>query len=126
MFCSSQLTRLVSYPYIRVDALVNPATALESTVQDFLDACESSPNGAYADLVNCVFRLCGCNSSLDQDIVVDIDGIVDFLSDVVEEIKGVRVLLFHFASCAAIDLSSSLLIVRITRIPPRLQTPHLP
>lgn len=74
----------------RIDALVNPATALESTVQEFLDSCEVTPQAAFADLVNCVFRLCGCNSSLDSDIVVDIDGVVDFLSDVVDEIKGVR------------------------------------
>lgn len=78
-----------------LDALLNPATALESTVQDFLDSFGATPEAASADLINCVFRVCGCNSSVDSDQVMDSDGVVDFLGDVVEEIKGVRIIGFY-------------------------------
>ncbi|KAF8314489.1 hypothetical protein DL93DRAFT_2097241 [Clavulina sp. PMI_390] len=70
------------------NALINPSTALESTVQDFLDSLSTTPEAASADLVTCVFRLCGCNTSVNSDEVMDSDGILDFLNDVVEEIKG--------------------------------------
>lgn len=71
------------------DALLNPATALDATVQDFLDSFQESSDAALADLINCVFRACGCNSSVNSDEAVDSDGIVEFLADLVEELKNV-------------------------------------
>ena len=37
-----------------------------------------------AEIVNLVFRSCGCNESLDADQVVDYDGVLDVLDEFTE------------------------------------------
>lgn len=54
---------------------------------------EANSDAALAELITCVLRLCGCNSAVDSHIVVDSDGVVDFLADLVEELKEVWALL---------------------------------
>ncbi|KAF8337116.1 uncharacterized protein EI90DRAFT_3044949 [Cantharellus anzutake] len=69
------------------NSLLNSAAALQSTVQDFLDSLEANADAALAELITCILRLCGCNSTVDSHVVVDSDGVVDFLGDLVEEVK---------------------------------------
>lgn len=68
---------------------MNPAAALQSTVEDFLDSFQQSPQVALADLINCILRTCGSNDSVDSDRAVDYDGIVDALDDFTEALKEV-------------------------------------
>lgn len=80
-----------SYQYQSLqDALINPAAALQSTVEDFLESLESSPNPAQAELINLILRSCGCNDSVNEDEVVDYDGVVDALDNFTEALKQVR------------------------------------
>lgn len=72
------------------DAILNPSAALQSTAEDFLDSYARSTAPALADLVNCVLRACGSNASLDSDQVMDSDGVVDWLDDLMEVMKKVR------------------------------------
>lgn len=72
-----------------LDSIMNPAAALQSTVEDFLESFQQSPQAALADLINCVLRACGSNDSVDSDKVVDYDGIVDALDDFTEVLKEV-------------------------------------
>lgn len=91
---------LIMLLMIFLDALLNPSTALDATVQDFLDSFQESSDAAFADLVNCVFRACGCNSSVNSDEVVDSDGVVEFLNDLIEEIKSVCLIFFSLGDQA--------------------------
>ena len=68
---------------------MNPAAALQSAVEDFLDSFQQSPQVALADLINCILRTCGSNDSVDSDRAVDYDGIVDALDDFTEALKEV-------------------------------------
>ncbi|KAG8859678.1 hypothetical protein FRB96_004252 [Tulasnella sp. 330] len=72
---------------ILFNAILNPSAALQSTAEDFLDSYERMPGAALADLINCVLRACGCNASVDSDQVLDSDGIVDCLDDLMDDIK---------------------------------------
>ncbi|KAI0031520.1 hypothetical protein K488DRAFT_51948 [Vararia minispora EC-137] len=69
------------------NAIMNPAAALQSTVEDFLDSLVTSENAALAELVNCILRACGCNESVDEHEAVDYDGIVDKLDNITEVLK---------------------------------------
>ncbi|CAK5263770.1 unnamed protein product, partial [Mycena citricolor] len=69
------------------NAILNPAAALQSTAEDFLESLDQSPELALAELVNLVMRACGCNETLSADQVADFDGIIDTLDDVTEELK---------------------------------------
>lgn len=71
------------------DAIMNPAAALQSTAEDYLESLSSTPAQSLADLINCVLRSCGCNDSVDEDRVVDYDGVVDALDDFTEILKKV-------------------------------------
>jgi cohesin complex subunit SA-1/2 len=71
------------------DILLNPAAALQSTVEDFLESLSETPGPALAELINCVLRACGCNDSVDADVVVDYDGVVDALDNFTEALKQV-------------------------------------
>lgn len=73
----------------RTDAVLNPSAALQSTVEDFLQALEFNPNPTLAELINFVLRACGSNDSVDADKVVDSDGIVDALDHFTEALKHV-------------------------------------
>lgn len=78
-----------------VDAIMNPAAALQSTVEDFLESLEQTPAPAQADLINCILRACGCNDVVDGDKAVDHDGILDALDDFTEGLKQVYSTLCH-------------------------------
>ncbi|KAJ7624985.1 hypothetical protein DFH06DRAFT_1305016 [Mycena polygramma] len=69
------------------NAILNPAAALQSTAEDFLESLDQSPNLALAELINLVLRACGCNESLDGDQVVDYDGVLDALDEFTEGLK---------------------------------------
>ena len=77
-----------------LDAIMNPGAALQATAEDFLDSLSRSPGAAQAELINLILRACGCNDSVDSDLVVDYDGVVDALDDFTEGLKQVRHLLF--------------------------------
>ena len=68
---------------------MNPAAALQSTAEDYLESLLNSPGPSLAELINCVLRTCGCNESLDEDRVMDYDGVVDALDDFTELLKKV-------------------------------------
>ncbi|KAI1786918.1 hypothetical protein LXA43DRAFT_975514 [Ganoderma leucocontextum] len=69
------------------NAIMNPAAALQSTAEDFLESLSSTPGQSLADLINCILRTCGCNDSVDEDRAVDYDGVVDALDDFTEILK---------------------------------------
>ncbi|OCB88288.1 hypothetical protein A7U60_g4590 [Sanghuangporus baumii] len=69
------------------NSIMNPAAALQSTVEDFLDSFQQAPGPALADLITCILRTCGSNESVDADRAVDYDGIVDALDDFTEALK---------------------------------------
>ncbi|KAG8948182.1 hypothetical protein FRC04_009981 [Tulasnella sp. 424] len=80
------------------NAIMNPAAALQSTAEDFLDSYSRTPALALADLVNCILRCCGCNALVDSDQVLDTDGVVDCLEDLMEAMKKEPVLAYPLAS----------------------------
>lgn len=69
---------------------MSPATALQDTADNFLESLDNTPEQALAELINCVLRSCGCNSSVDSDQVMDTDGVVDALDEFTEGFKSVR------------------------------------
>ncbi|PIL29081.1 hypothetical protein GSI_09129 [Ganoderma sinense ZZ0214-1] len=69
------------------NAIMNPAAALQSTAEDYLESLSSTPGQSLADLINCILRSCGCNDSVDEDRAVDYDGVVDALDDFTEILK---------------------------------------
>ncbi|KAJ7481621.1 hypothetical protein FB451DRAFT_132924 [Mycena latifolia] len=69
------------------NAILNPAAALQSTAEDFLESLDQSPGLAQAELVNLVLRACGCNESLNSDQVLDFDGVLDVLDEFTEGLK---------------------------------------
>ncbi|CDO77437.1 hypothetical protein BN946_scf184857.g44 [Trametes cinnabarina] len=69
------------------NAIMNPSAALQSTAEDFLESLSNSPGASLAELINCILRACGCNDSVDEDRVVDYDGVVDALDDFTEALK---------------------------------------
>ncbi|KAL0946186.1 hypothetical protein HGRIS_012447 [Hohenbuehelia grisea] len=69
------------------NAILNPAAALQSTVEDFLESLKESPDAAQAELINLILRACGCNDSVNGDEVVDYDGVVDALDNFTELLK---------------------------------------
>lgn len=75
---------------MRVDAIMNPAAALQSVAEDFLESLSRTPALSLAELINCILRACGCNDSVDADEVVDYDGVVDALDNFTEGLKKVR------------------------------------
>ncbi|KAI0827388.1 hypothetical protein BC628DRAFT_1369278 [Trametes gibbosa] len=69
------------------NALMNPSTALQSSAETFLESLSNTPGPNLAELINCILRSCGCNDSVDEDRVVDYDGVVDALDDFTEVLK---------------------------------------
>jgi cohesin complex subunit SA-1/2 len=66
---------------------MNPSAALQSTVEDLLESLSHTPDAAFAELINCVLRACGCNHTLDPDEVADLDNAPSKLDDVIEAMK---------------------------------------
>ncbi|TFY80258.1 hypothetical protein EWM64_g3756 [Hericium alpestre] len=69
------------------NAIMNPSSALQSTVEDFLESMSQSPEAAQAELVNCILRSCGCNDTVNSDETIDYDGVVDKLDYFTEALK---------------------------------------
>ncbi|KAH9947828.1 hypothetical protein B0H21DRAFT_821509 [Amylocystis lapponica] len=69
------------------NAIINPAAALQSTAEDFLESLSQTPGPSQAELINCILRACGCNDSVNEDEVVDYDGVVDALDNFTEGLK---------------------------------------
>ncbi|CCM03065.1 uncharacterized protein FIBRA_05185 [Fibroporia radiculosa] len=69
------------------NAIMNPAAALQSTVEDYLESLSRAPGLSLAELVNCILRTCGCNDTVNGDEVVDYDGVVDALDNFTEGLK---------------------------------------
>lgn len=84
---------------------MNPAAALQTSVEDFLESFQQSQESALADLMNCVLRCCGSNDSVDADKVVDYDGIVDALDDFTEVLKEVCDYYYQFGNSLSENLS---------------------
>ena len=68
---------------------MNPAAALQSTAEDFLESLEQTPGSAQAELINLILRSCGCNDSINSDEALDYDGVVDALDTFTEGLKQV-------------------------------------
>lgn len=90
-----------------LDAIMNPASPLQSSAEDFLDSLQQSPGSALAELINLVLRSCGCNDSVNADEAVDFDGIVSTLDDFTESLKQV-------CKCVSCLLDSSSFVSRKT------------
>ncbi|KAA1471951.1 hypothetical protein DENSPDRAFT_148019 [Dentipellis sp. KUC8613] len=69
------------------NAIMNPSSALQSTVEDYLESLTETPEAAQAQLVNCILRACGCNETVDGDGAVNYDGVVDALDYYTEALK---------------------------------------
>ncbi|KAG8906784.1 hypothetical protein FRB99_006161 [Tulasnella sp. 403] len=77
----------ISDDNVLFNAILNPNAALQSTAEDFLDSYGRASGPALADLISCVLRACGCNATVDADQVLDSDGVVDCLDDMMEALK---------------------------------------
>lgn len=62
---------------------MNPASALQSSTEDFLESFQQLPESALAELINLVLRSWGCNDSVDSDQVVDFDRTLDDFTEVI-------------------------------------------
>nr|WJN25060.1 sister chromatid cohesion subunit [Tranzscheliella williamsii] len=69
------------------NSVKDPNAALQSTAEDWVVAFSSDQGPALAELINFFIRVCGCNGSIDENQVVDIDHVVDNLEDLQEEFK---------------------------------------
>ncbi|PWN46991.1 hypothetical protein IE53DRAFT_278454 [Violaceomyces palustris] len=69
------------------NAVKDPNSALQSTAEDWVVSYQEKPGPALAELINFVIRACGCNGSVDENEVQDIDNIVDALEDLQEVFK---------------------------------------
>nr|WJN25053.1 sister chromatid cohesion subunit [Farysia itapuensis] len=69
------------------NAVKDPNSALQSTAEDWVVSFQQDQGQALATLVNFVIRTCGCNGSIDENQVVDIDNVVDNLEDLQEVFK---------------------------------------
>lgn len=78
---------------------MNPAAALQSTAEDFLESLEQSPGAAQAELINLVLRSCGCNDSVDAHEVLDYDAVLDPLDNFTEALKQVRLNMLCLSIC---------------------------
>ncbi|KZT04963.1 uncharacterized protein LAESUDRAFT_702953 [Laetiporus sulphureus 93-53] len=70
------------------NAIMNPAAALQSTVEDYLESLSRTLDPSLAEFINCILRTCGCNDSVNADEVVDYDGVVDALDNFTEALKN--------------------------------------
>ncbi|KAI3476904.1 hypothetical protein L1887_61495 [Cichorium endivia] len=68
-------------------AVKDPNSALQSIAEDWVVAFSDNEASALADLVNFIIRACGCNGSVDENQVVDIDNVVDNLEELQEAFK---------------------------------------
>ncbi|SCV69509.1 BQ2448_2529 [Microbotryum intermedium] len=83
------------------NAVRDPNSALETTVEDWFEQYSEEPGPAMAELVNFLLRSCGCNSSVDEHQAVDEDGVVETLSDIQDEFKNETSLAYPVISRSA-------------------------
>lgn len=95
---------------------MNPAAALQSAIEDFLEFLEQSPGPAQAELINLFLRSCGCNDTVSADDAVDYDGVVDNLDNITEALKQVR------AVCIVSQCFNSSRVGQFADLPPNIQT----
>ncbi|SPO27520.1 related to Nuclear cohesin complex subunit [Ustilago trichophora] len=69
------------------NAVKDPNSALQSNAEDWVVAFSDHQGRALAQLVNFVIRACGCNGSVDENQVIDIDNVVDNLEELQEVFK---------------------------------------
>ncbi|SNX85606.1 related to Nuclear cohesin complex subunit [Melanopsichium pennsylvanicum] len=69
------------------NAVKDPNSALQSNAEDWVVAFSDHQGLALAKLVNFVIRTCGCNGSVDENQVIDIDNVVDNLEELQEVFK---------------------------------------
>ncbi len=69
------------------NAVKDPNSALQSIAEDWVVAFSDHQGRALAELVNFVIRACGCNGSVDENQVIDIDNVVDNLEELQEVFK---------------------------------------
>ncbi|SAM82881.1 related to Nuclear cohesin complex subunit [Ustilago bromivora] len=69
------------------NAVKDPNSALQSNAEDWVVAFSDHQGRALAELVNFVIRACGCNGSVDENQVIDIDNVVDNLEELQEVFK---------------------------------------
>ncbi|KAJ9480177.1 Cohesin subunit SCC3 [Pseudozyma hubeiensis] len=69
------------------NAVKDANSALQSTAEDWVVSFSDNEGRALAQLVNFVIRTCGCNGSVDENQVVDIDNVVDNLEELQEAFK---------------------------------------
>jgi cohesin complex subunit SA-1/2 len=65
---------------------MNPASALQSSTEDFLESFQQLLESALAKLINLVLRSWGCNDSVDSDQVVDFDHTLDDFTEVMKQV----------------------------------------
>ena len=70
------------YSRVYIDTILNPAAALQSTAEDFLDSYQQAQDVALAELVTCILRCSGCNATIDRHEAVDLDGVEGKLDDI--------------------------------------------
>lgn len=69
------------------NAIKNPDNALQTTAEDWVVAYQSEPGPALTELINFIIRCCGCNASVDETLVRDLDNVVDSAQDIQDEFK---------------------------------------
>ncbi|KAJ1023453.1 hypothetical protein NDA16_003070 [Ustilago loliicola] len=69
------------------NAVKDPNSALQSNAEDWVVAFSDHQGRALAELVNFVIRACGCNGSVDENQVINIDNVVDNLEELQEVFK---------------------------------------
>ncbi|SPO27175.1 related to Nuclear cohesin complex subunit [Ustilago trichophora] len=69
------------------NAVKDPNSALQSNAEDWVVSFSDHQGRALAELVNFVIRACGCNGSVDENQVIDIDNVVDNLEELQEVFK---------------------------------------
>ncbi|TKY87817.1 hypothetical protein EX895_003398 [Sporisorium graminicola] len=69
------------------NAVKDANSALQSNAEDWVVAFSDHQGRAMAELVNFVIRACGCNGSVDENQVIDIDNVVDNLEELQEVFK---------------------------------------
>ena len=95
LFSEQILTRSSSSNPYTSDAIMNPASPLQLSAEDFLESLQQSPGPALSELINLVLRACGCSDSVNADEAVDFDGIVSTLDDFTESLKQVCIRLLR-------------------------------
>ncbi|KAK4699710.1 cohesin complex subunit SA-1/2, partial [Phenoliferia sp. Uapishka_3] len=80
------------------NAVRNPDSALQSTVDDWVESYQEATGPALAELINFFLRTCGCNASIDEHQAEDENGIVDVLDGIQDDFKNATLLAYPLIS----------------------------